>query len=38
MKGAVTIPKQLTHGAELVVVRRDEYDASNGTSPKCRTR
>ena len=26
MKGAVTIPKQLTHGAELVVVRRDEYE------------
>lgn len=26
MKEAVTIPKQLTHGAELVVVRRDEYE------------
>ena len=26
MKGTVTIPRQLTHGAELVVVRRIEYE------------
>ena len=26
MKGAGTIPRQLTHGAELVVVRREDYE------------
>jgi len=26
MKGTVTIPRQLTQGAELVIVRRQEYE------------